>query len=383
MLNWYSVVANDLVKVVKGDTFWEPYLSSVRNGSSAVTLHLAVMIEPFLTYMLDGRKTIESRFSAKRTAPFNKIQPGDVILLKRASGPIVAICLAKDTWFYRLDPESWRTIKEDFATYLCAQDPSFWQEREHASFATLIKVERVTPVEHISVKKRDRRGWVVLTPTVRSAELPLFQLTEERYPRNETSLTKVKGNDRQTLVTLRTANRNLDCANGLHTYNRSRRVNTEGHLVCGVCGIDCIDWARLHRRRIDEAEHTFAQLATDRLRLEWWTKEIDAAAKRHAFRKGLVNLEQAVRKRLERSVGAAHPHFDGRQTPKSGNVIFYAQHALACCCRKCIQNWHGIPRGEVLESDALSYFTLLIMRFIKQRIPELTSDGMQTAGWRA
>ncbi len=36
---------------------------------------------------------------------------------------------------------------------------------------------------------------------------------------------------------------------------------------------------------------------------------------------------------------------DGRQTPREGNTIFYAQHATASCCRTCIEYWHGIPKN--------------------------------------
>jgi len=91
MLSLYSTIIENLARAVKGDPFWEPYLGPLSDGRSTFALHLAVMVEPFLSYMLEGRKTIESRFSVKRTAPFNRIHPGDVILLKKAGGPVVAI----------------------------------------------------------------------------------------------------------------------------------------------------------------------------------------------------------------------------------------------------------------------------------------------------
>lgn len=172
MHNWYSSLTNDLIKVVQGDSFWEPYLSRLNTSSSTpFTLHLAVMVEPYLRFMLEGRKTIESRFSANRCAPFGRVHRGDVIMLKKTGGPIVGICMASESWFYRLDSQSWMTIKQDFASYICAQDPKFWEDRERASFATLIKVTRVRSITPIKAEKRDRRGWVVLPQP--SAELPL------------------------------------------------------------------------------------------------------------------------------------------------------------------------------------------------------------------
>ena len=35
-------------------------------------LHLGIFTEPYLTYMLDGKKTIESRFSKNKIAPYNQ-----------------------------------------------------------------------------------------------------------------------------------------------------------------------------------------------------------------------------------------------------------------------------------------------------------------------
>lgn len=376
MQSLYYTITKALGQALKKDTFWQRYLHSVDDARATYSLHVAVMVEPFLTYMLEGRKTVESRFSQRRTAPFNKIKPGDIILLKKAGGPIVAVCLAQDTWFYRLDPVSWKTIKQDFADYICAQDPMFWLEREKASFATLIKVGQVTPIKNISIEKRDRRGWVVLTPEQPSPLLPLYDSLEEL---NQTQNT-INAIEQKSAYQLRLTSEMGDyCVLGFHTYHRSRRVNAKGYPVCKHCGADTIDWARLHQRDIAECDYTFAKLSSERLRCDWWTKELDAGARRHALKKGRSKLEEVVLNRLARSVGGANPAFDGRQTPKSGNVIFYAQHALACCCRKCIECWHGIPRGEILDNATLLYFTQLVIKFIELRIPELAKHSVERA----
>jgi hypothetical protein len=175
MLSWYSRLTKDLIKVVQGDPFWESYLSQLNIGASPpFTLHLAVMVEPFLRFMLEGRKTVESRFSVKRSPPFNRVHRGDVIMLKKAGGPVVGICMASESWFYQLDSQSWTTIKQEFASYICAQDPKFWEEREGASFATLIKVTHVRNIQAIKVEKRDRRGWVVIPQASYGMTLPLW-----------------------------------------------------------------------------------------------------------------------------------------------------------------------------------------------------------------
>jgi hypothetical protein len=154
---------NDLLTAVKGDSFWEKYLTPlVMEKHPSFSLHLAVMVEPFLQFVLEGRKTIESRFSANRCAPYKRITKNDVVLLKRTGGPIVGICQVSSSWFYELDPSSWNLIKEKFTQALCADTPGFWEDRQAAAYATLMRVQRVRLLSPIRFEKRDRRGWVVL-----------------------------------------------------------------------------------------------------------------------------------------------------------------------------------------------------------------------------
>lgn len=145
------------------DDFWRSYLAGLWNGGHIpFSVHLAIFVEPFLSYVLDGRKTVESRFSCVRCPPYRRVQRGDVVLLKASGGPVVGLFQVGQAWCYRLDPQSWQMIRREFADALCAQDPGFWAARQKASFATLMQVERVFRFDPVPWQKRDRRGWVVL-----------------------------------------------------------------------------------------------------------------------------------------------------------------------------------------------------------------------------
>lgn len=85
-------------------------------------------------------------------------------------------------------------------------------------------------------------------------------------------------------------------------------------------------------------------------------------------------MRGAAERRLRSAVGDANPYRDGYQTPKKGNVLFYAQHATATCCRKCMEDWHGVPMGQALTDKQISYFTDLLMRYIDERL-QLTENG--------
>jgi dephospho-CoA kinase len=154
-----------LRRAVKGDEFWEGYLRPLQSGRRhSYSVHLAVFVEPYLTHVLEGRKTVESRFSAVRCAPYHRVSRGDVVLLKASGGPVMGLCLVGQTWFYQLDPRSWRTIRKEFTLALCAQDPAFWEIRQRAAYATLMQVENVRRIDPLPWTKRDRRGWVVVRP---------------------------------------------------------------------------------------------------------------------------------------------------------------------------------------------------------------------------
>lgn len=163
ILPWEQSLLNDLNKHLFSK-------DSIRSGllSESCGIHLAIFREPYLGYILEGKKTVESRFSSNRCAPYKKVQRGDIILLKQTSGPIVAACKVDYVWNYQIDESSMANIRSEFTQMLCAQDPSFWEVRRHARFATLMLVNNVVSIDPIECNKRDRRGWVVLqeTPTL-------------------------------------------------------------------------------------------------------------------------------------------------------------------------------------------------------------------------
>jgi hypothetical protein len=130
-------------------------------GAPDVSLHLAVLVEPYLSFILDGQKTVESRFSIRSIPPYGRVSAGDVVLLKISGGPIVGAFTAAAVWSYELDPASWSELRRDFTDALCAQ-AGFWEQRSRAVFATLVRVADVRRLSPLSVPKRDRRAWVVL-----------------------------------------------------------------------------------------------------------------------------------------------------------------------------------------------------------------------------
>ncbi len=161
-----------------------------------------------------------------------------------------------------------------------------------------------------------------------------------------------------------------DCKKGLHCFRPKRRKGApptpEG--ACSSCGAMLIDLERVRRCDPADVDYTVKAFQLERVRFAYWHAEIDEHAISHAQKKGLAGLRAAARGRLEKSIGPAVPAFDGRQTPKAGNAIYYAQHAVAACCRKCVQAWHGFPLGQPLTTGQLDYLTGLVMHYIEKRL---------------
>ncbi len=169
--SWIPELIKNLRLNLLDDEVWSSRIDQISTRPTDFGLHLAIFVEPYLQYILEGKKTVESRFGVHRRSPFGYVREGDVLLLKKSGGPITGICLVGQVWFYRLDARSWRKIKQEFSSSLCAQDPEFWNQRRAASFATLMLVKDVRPITPVDISKKDRRGWVTLKNSVATQEL--------------------------------------------------------------------------------------------------------------------------------------------------------------------------------------------------------------------
>jgi hypothetical protein len=164
----FQIQVADLADRVADHPFWSGYVAQAEAASCPVGLHLAIFAEPFLSLVLEGRKTVESRFSKVRCAPFDEVREGDIILMKPPGGPVCGLAMAHRTLFFDLAHESIYRIRQAYGEAICGGD-AFWESRSGASYATLIELAEPTTIADLECAKRDRRGWVSLTPS----QLPL------------------------------------------------------------------------------------------------------------------------------------------------------------------------------------------------------------------
>ncbi|QMW05414.1 ASCH domain-containing protein [Spirosoma foliorum] len=144
------------------NNFWSTRIEQLTQDQS-IKIHLGIFVEPFLQYIFEGRKTVESRFSINKTAPYDKVNVGDVLLLKRSGGPIIGLCQISQIWSYQLTPSLFKQIQRTFSSALCVEGSDFWQRKKESQYATLMAIDEIACLDsYLYIDKRDRRGWVIL-----------------------------------------------------------------------------------------------------------------------------------------------------------------------------------------------------------------------------
>jgi len=167
-----------------------------------------------------------------------------------------------------------------------------------------------------------------------------------------------------------------NCENGLHCFKQTKQMkiaNIKG--ICRECGADLVDWSRVYKRNPSDVKYTFKALKYEMVRHHYWHVDIDQKAINHARRKGIRGMKEAAEHLVRKKLSSAVPTFDGRQTPKDGNALFYAQHATASCCRKCVEYWHDIQYGRPLTETEIAYLSELLMLYVIDRLPYLKENG--------
>lgn len=131
--------------------------------------HLAIFSSNAVEAILAGEKTIESRFSQKRIAPFGEVKVGDMVYIKPPGKEVVGQFKVKKVLsFEGLEKEDWDMIQERYGAGLSlgtkSADEKFFDGHKNAQFGTLIFISQVEQfiISPVKISKSDLRGWVVL-----------------------------------------------------------------------------------------------------------------------------------------------------------------------------------------------------------------------------
>ena len=82
-------------------------------------IHLGIFNNLYLPYILNGKKTIESRFSKNKILPYNNITEDDIVFIKESGKSIIGYFTIKKVLFYNLNHTKISDIKKEYNKYLC------------------------------------------------------------------------------------------------------------------------------------------------------------------------------------------------------------------------------------------------------------------------
>lgn len=164
-----------------------------------------------------------------------------------------------------------------------------------------------------------------------------------------------------------------DCANDHHLYRPKRGEwgELDDEPECQGCGDKSVDMSVTRARDISKPEAIFAELGREFIRYIFLNRDIDARARRLILKYQMSGIRDRVASRIKTAIGRSPDVFDGRQTPLTGNILHYAQHATATCCRKCAWYWYGIPREGPLSTENLAFCEGLIHAYLDKREGEI------------
>jgi len=110
------------------------------------------------------------------------------------------------------------------------------------------------------------------------------------------------------------------------------------------------DWLDL-KERISQSKFRTSQ-SLNKKEKEYLSKRNEDTIRQHA-----VDL-------LKKRLAPAFPKKDGKQTPFHGHPVFPAQHATGLCCRFCLMQWHGIPKGVEIDDQTVEYLADILIHWI-------------------
>jgi hypothetical protein len=132
------------------------------------------MTGSFLDLIVQGSKTVESRFHRQRRDPLFSVNDGDLIVFRQSGRPAAHAAWVREAHFIDLAKTCIDEVRSRWQRPIGAADDEFWAARRDARWVSLFEISPAWCLpEPVELRKRDRRAWVrYQTPaTDRDAQL--------------------------------------------------------------------------------------------------------------------------------------------------------------------------------------------------------------------
>jgi hypothetical protein len=171
-----------------------------------------------------------------------------------------------------------------------------------------------------------------------------------------------------------------ECEKGLHSF-RPKKIDTRkvGIEPCNSCGIEIMPAGTTLPRDLAQFDSTIALLNQEWIRHFFLEVPVTPRIERFALGLGKDGLiGKAAEHLAQKKMLVYMPALDYNQTKMlDGTIVHWARHALACCCRRCMAYWHGVPLTSQLSAEDICYFQQLIGLYVERKLPAVKGLGPQ------
>ena len=109
--------------------------------------------------ILKKEKTIESRWSVHKIAPYNKVNIGDTLYLKETGKNVYYKAKCSDVKFFELNKETVDMIKEKYNEYIKIKD---FSECYNKNYCTLVWISNIEKINEMKVKRSNGAGCIIM-----------------------------------------------------------------------------------------------------------------------------------------------------------------------------------------------------------------------------
>jgi predicted transcriptional regulator len=108
--------------------------------------HLMIVHPKYASLIMTGQKLVEARLGEDRRAPYNRVNPGDVVYIKPTSQAVIGKAVVHRVDQYSgLTPADIDHLQRIYNDRVLGDD-SFWASKQDATHATFITLNKVTMI---------------------------------------------------------------------------------------------------------------------------------------------------------------------------------------------------------------------------------------------
>lgn len=120
-------------------------------------IHLAIFDLETINKIKTGEKVYESRWTQKKSRPYNKIQNDDLVIIKESCGPVVGFYIAEEVLFYEISEDVYEIMKKYGLVFSTKNEQQIYISSK--KYITIMKIDNPVFFAPFFIEKKDSQTW--------------------------------------------------------------------------------------------------------------------------------------------------------------------------------------------------------------------------------